>query len=211
MYLFQRTVTLRGGARRPAAWAVEVNQFVNANMGVEVSLWSSLFGMPLGTFVWSARVDSLDQWTREMGGLMGNAAYHDLVERGQEWVAAPGEDSFRQLIHAEAPSPAAPPVGALATAVTATPSQGNMAKALGWGVEIAGTFARATGGSISVFADAYGTFGQITWIAIQPDPAGVDAATAALQASPDYLSSVDAAGALFVPGSGRQALFRRIA
>jgi len=211
MYLFQRMATLRGGIQKPVGWAIEINQLVNEVGGVEVSLWSSLFGFPLGTVVWSARVESRAVLAEVTGKLMASDAYHSMVEKGQEFITTPGEDTLRQLIHAESMSPTVPPVGSVATVITATPNPGQITKALGWGVEITTLFARITGSSALFFADAYGQFGQLTWIASHTDAAAADAANDALQAAPEYLASIDQAGPLFVPGSGRQGLAMRIA
>lgn len=211
MYLFQRMVTLRGGIRKPAAWAIEMTQLVNAHGGVEVGLWSGLFGYPLGSYVWSARVDSRAELAQLTAKLMANDAYHACVEKGQEFVTTPGQDTLRQLVHAEKLSPTAPPVGALATVISATPSEGHIGQALAWGVEIATLYSATTGTPASFFADAYGPFGQLTWITTHADMAAVDTANDALQANPDYLASIDGAGALFAPASGVQGLAIRIA
>ena len=211
MYLFQRMVTLRGGVRKPIGWAVEMNKLVNDVGGVEVGLWSTVFGFPLGTVLWSVRVDSRAQLAQLTAKLMADDAYHSLVDKGQEFVTAPGQDTLRQLIHAESPSPTPPPVGASATVITATPNSGQIAKALAWGVEITTIYSRVTGTPASFFADAYGTFGQLTWITPHADVAAADAANDALQANPEYLASIDGAGSLFVPGSGIQTLASRIA
>ena len=143
--------------------------------------------------------------------LMANDAYHALIEKGQDFIADPGQDTLRQLIHAESFSPTPPTVGARATQITATPGEGNNAKALAWGVEITTIYSRITGTPASFFADSYGPFGQLTWITPHADFAAADAANDALQGAPEYLASIDGAGALFVPGSGQQALAMRVA
>jgi hypothetical protein len=211
MYLFQRVVTLRGGVRRPLGWAVEMNAYVNANSGVEVGLWVANFGFPLGTVVWSARVESRAELAEVMGGLMAQDGYHELVERGQEFVAEPGQDHLRELIHPESVGQGPPPVGSVATIITATPNEGRLREALGWGVEIAKMYGDITGTPAAFYAEAYGTFGQVTWIVAHTDMAAADAASRAVQAAPDYLASIDGAGELFVPGSGAQGLATRIA
>jgi len=211
MYLFQRTVTLRGGAIKPIAWAMEMNKIVNDIGDNEVGLWFTLFGYPVGTVIWSVRVESRAALAQQMAKLMTNDAYHAQIDKGQEFATDPPQDTLRQLVHAESFSPTPPPIGAAATVITATPTPGNMAKALAWGTQITTTYSRITGSPASFFADAYGPFGQLTWITPHADIAAADAASDALQATPEYLTAVDSAGALFVPGSGLQALATRIA
>ena len=201
-------LTLRGGPRKSIGWAVEMTALVNERAGIEVGLWSAAFGFPLGTVVWSARIDSRAALGEVTAKLMADDGYHSLVEKGQEFVAEPGQDTLRQLIHAESISATSPPVGAAVTLTTATPAQGQIAKAMEWGVEITKIYA---GSSAMFLADSYGPFGQVTWISSHADLAAVDAANDALQANPEYLGSIDKAGNLFVAGSGMQGLATRIA
>ena len=90
-----------------------------------------------------------------------------------------------------------------ATVITATPAEGKIASALAWGVEVTTLFSNITGTPASFFADAYGPFGQLTWMATHADLAAADAAEAALQANPDYLRSIDGAGDLLVRRKGK--------
>ncbi len=81
-----------------------MTEFVNANSPVEFSLWGAMFGLPLGTVSFNARVDSRAEFSDATTALLGNASYHELVERGQPFVAASGEDHLRQVVHVELPT-----------------------------------------------------------------------------------------------------------
>ena len=70
---------------------------------------------------------------------------------------------------------------------------------------------RVSGMPTSFLMSAFGTFGQVSWIGISPDAATLDAAGQKLNADPDYISKLSAAGDLFVPGSGHRTLLTRVA
>lgn len=211
MFLFQRMATLRGGVRRPMAWAAEITAFVNQNSDIEVSLWAANFGFPLGTVVWSARVESRAQLNEFTSALLAKEAYHDLVEKGQDFITTPGQDSLRELVHGEGLSSSAPPVGSFATVVTAQPAPGQIVNAVTWGIEITKMFHAISGTPIALYTDCYGPFGQLTWIGVAANAAAVDAAASAVNSNADYIASIDAAGAYFVAGSASQGLASRIA
>ena len=211
MFIFQRIVTLQGAPRRTLEWATEMTGFVNANSDLGAMLWAGLFGYPVGTVAWTARVDSRAALGEGMDALLGNADYHDLIEKGQELIAAPGTDHLYELVHPESLGEEQPPVGCVAELITATPAQGKVAATMGWGIEISSVYASATGTSPSFFADAYGTFGQVTWIIVHADMAAADAANAAANSNAEYVAAVDGGGDLFVAGSGTTSAARRIA
>lgn len=211
MYLFQRFLTLRGGPRRSLPWAIEMNEFVNRNSDLAPTLWAGRFGYPLGAVAWGARVESRAALAGGMDKLMANDAYHDLIDTGQEFIAEPGEDHLRQLIHPEALPEDLPPVDAVAEMTSAVPAEGKLGAAMGWGVEIATMYAEITGAQAAFYADAYGHFGQLTWIAVHADMAAADAANDATNTNSDYLAAIDGAGDLFVPMSGTRAMATRIA
>ena len=210
MYLFQRAVTLTGGPRRSLAWAAEMTALVNEKSGFDASLWVSHFGMPLGTVIWSGRVESRAQFAEWNGQLIADPAYLDLVETGLEFVASRPTDYLRQLVHPQEFPPDGPPPGSVATLTTAQASGGNLRNALGWGVEVADLYARLAGSPALFFVEAYGAFSQITWIAVHADMAAADAAAGATSGNAEYLESIDGAGDFFIPGTASQALATRI-
>jgi hypothetical protein len=204
MFIFQRIVTLQGGPRRALAWASEMTTFVRENSDLDPLLWVGGFGYPIGTVAWSARVESRAELADGMNALMAEDGYHDLIEAGVELFGEPGEDLLLERIHPDGPLVDPPPVGSVAEIITAVPTGGNIAAAIGWGIEISNTYAEISGTGVSFFADAYGTFGRVTWIVVHPDMAAADAANAAVNSSADYVASLDSAGDLFVPASGNR-------
>lgn len=211
MHLFSRVATLTGGVRRPLEWATEVTAQVNSTIDLEVSLWTANFGFPVGTVSWSAMVESRQQLADETAKLMGDDDYLSMVEKGQEFATTPAEDHLRTVVHMTSEPEGAAPVGSAAEIITAAPAGGKIGEAMTWGVGMADRFASVTGADSAFMADAYGSFGQMTWISVFPDAAAVEAAAEATMADADYMAAVDGAGELFQPGSGQRGLVTRMA
>lgn len=211
MFIFQRIVHLKGGPRKTLAWATEVTEFVRSNSDLEPLLWAGGFGYPLGTVAWTARVDSRAALADGMNSLMAQDDYHDLVESGVEYFDQPGEDLLLELVHPESLAVEPPPVGSVAETISAVPVPGKLGAAMAWGVAIANTYTEISGTGASFFADAYGSFGRVTWIIVHTDMAAVDAANAAVNSSAEYLEALDSGGDLFESSSGHRAAAMRVA
>jgi hypothetical protein len=211
MYLFTRSVTLSGSPGRTLEYALKTAEMVNDTIDLEVALWGNVFGQPVGTFSFNTMVDGRAALGAATAALAGNPAYLEQLERGQEFAGAiPTEDILRQLVHPTELAGDGAPVGSFAEAITATPAAGQIGAAMAWGVEVSNLASGITGVPVSFWADAYGPFGQMTWLIVYPDAAAVDAANDTLNSNADYIASLDGNGALFVPGSGERALYTRI-
>lgn len=208
MYLFSRAVTLRGSPRRVGPWVQQITAYVREHSSLDAAAWRADFGHPIGTMVWTARVDSHAALAEATGRLAADEGYLDLLESGQDLIVAPGEDSLREMLHGAAGDP--PPVGSTATVTEATALVDRMADAIGWGVEMAEHVEQVTDAPVSLSRNVYGTLGRLTWIGIQPDAAATDATNAKLSADPGYLSRMTGTAGLFLPGSGHVATFTRM-
>jgi hypothetical protein len=210
MYLFSRTVTLGGLPRASSAWAVEITSYVNDHTDKDVTLWSSTFGMPLGTLTWATWVDSLADIQASFGGLLEDDGYESLLARGAELTTAPGADMLREVVYGEL-GDQAPPIGAVSTMTTATIANGKYGEGVAWGAQMAEHVQSLTGNRSFFLRDVFGTFGQVTWLTGAADAAATDAAMTAINGDAEYLKRLGDVGDLFLPGSGRQAMATRIA
>jgi hypothetical protein len=210
MYLFSRTVTLGGLPRASSAWAVEITSYVNDHTDKDVTLWSSTFGMPLGTLTWATWVDSLAEIQASFGGLLEDDGYESLLARGAEFTTAPGADMLREVVYGEL-GDQAPPIGAVSTMTTATIANGKYGEGVAWGAQMAEHVQSLTGNRSFFLRDVFGTFGQVTWLTGAADAAATDAAMTAINGDAEYLKRLGDVGDLFLPGSGRQAMATRIA
>jgi len=191
-------------------WAAEMTAYVNAHSDHDLTLWRGDFGYPVGTVAWSAWVESLHAMNTGFERLIEDEGYHAMVEKGQEFITAPPQDLLREVMHG-APTGQAPPLGAVGTVTTAVMAGGKYSDAISWSIEMAELVEEVTKMPTGFLVDAYGTFGQVTWISVAPDAATADATAAAINGNDQYLKRLGDVGELFVPASGHRGLVTRIA
>lgn len=209
MQLFSRVVALTGPFAEVNAWATDMRQYVSDKAGREIGLWSVLFGAPLGTMVYSARVEGLADLQSIGAALLAEADYHAKLASGREFSVGPPVDQISTPVYGELGDP--PPVGSVAVVTTATIANGAYAEAIAWSVEIAQYVEGVTGFRSTFLVDDFGPFGQVRWIGVAPDVAAADAAGQKLNADAGYLDKLSAAGKLFAQGSGHRGLASRVA
>src|SRR5689334_11913179 len=99
MRLFTRTIHLTGPPAEVLEFSTEMRSFVSDTIGIEVGLWSVQFGAPLGTLVYSARVEGLAQLGTINERLMSASGYHERLAKGADFVAAPAQDALGTPLH----------------------------------------------------------------------------------------------------------------
>jgi hypothetical protein len=209
MLLFSRTVTLSGSPRKTIPWAIAITDYINANGTLPVSCWSSTFGQPLGTVVWSARVESQAQFASATATLLSDSDYLDLIDQAGEFATVPGHDSLREIVYGTPGNP--PALGSVAQLTTATAIVDRMADAVAWSVEVAQHAESVMASPVYVSIERFGQMGTITWLGIVPDMDAADTAAGKLAADSTYLGRLAATKGLFIPGSGHVAQAVRIA
>ena len=198
MMLFQRQLRLTGGAPA-AAWAAEVTAAVNKHAVSEISLWMGAFGMPTGTIAWSAPVEALSQ-VDDLNTAMGaDADLTALVAQGAGFVAEVEADRLGAIVHGEITDSAA--VGSYVGAVRAVAAPGKWSAAGVWAAHVAGIYSEVTGLNVVVTSTVAGPMGEISWLVRHEDASSIEAAIGATMASEKYLTEVDGAGELFMPGA----------
>lgn len=211
MFLFSRVATLQGPPAETMAWATEMTEIVNKKDGPKTTLWQNLFGAPLGTYSWYTLVNSRAQMAELMGSVVADPEFHERVADAQKFVSTtPTRDYLRKYVGGTK-SDGTPEIGSVAEMVTATPAPGRFLDAMAFGPEMAVKVGEMISHTTSFYADAYGTFGQVTWITMYPDFAATDEAQDKLMNSADYLGDVAKGSDLFVAGSGLRGFDMRIA
>lgn len=209
MNLFSRTVPMSGPASAVSAFALGLREYVSAATSVDIGLWAIGFGAPVGTMVYTAQVDGHAGLAALGAPLAGNLEYEAMLAKGAELIVGPPVDLLRERLDGAAPGDP-PPVGSAAVLTTAVIANGKYAEGVGWGLEVAAHVTKVSGMPVAFYMDLYGSFGQVTWVAVAPDAAAVDAANARLNSDADYIGMLSAAGDLFVPGSGHRSAATRI-
>ena len=209
MYLFTRQTTLSGDIAAGSEWAVRIGAHASAVTGVAVSTWATWFGAPLGTVTWSAWVDSLDGLST-LAAVEADPGYVALVAEGQAYGTAPHTMAMRTPLTPMPDERRELPIGAVATITTAVATGGKLSAAAAWGSEVAAYVSEVTGEPITFLADAFGTFGQLTWIGVSDDAKAADAANDKINVDAGYMQRLDGTGGLFVEGSGARMMSVRI-
>jgi len=209
MQLFTRNVMMMGTPADIMNYSTDMRAYVEDKTGREIGLWANLFGAPNGTMSYTVRVEGFADLQAATAGLMEDPVYHEKLAAGQSMIGGPSMDTIGQPIHGEMGD--MPPVGSYATVTRATMANGRYMEAMGWGVEIAQHVEKVAGLQTMFLSSVFGGFGDVAWIMVAADAAAADAATAAVNGDPDYLTSVNGAGELFIPGSGHQSLTTRVA
>jgi hypothetical protein len=188
----------------------DIRRDIRVTTGRDISLWAAMFGAPLGSMVYSMRVDGLADLQRSTAVLTGDATYHEKIAAGSQYAGAPTEDNLGTPVYGS-PGEQSPPVGALASVTTAVMAAGRYAEAIAWGVDVAKHVESLTGQGTMFLTNEFGPFGRVTWIGVMPDGAAADSSMAAVNGDADYLAKLHAAGDLFVEGSGHRTLIARVA
>jgi hypothetical protein len=209
MQLFTRSVSLVGPLADVTGFAMGMRDHVSNKLGREVALWNVLFGAPVGTMVYSARVDGIADMQTIGQTLIADPEYHERLATGRALSAGPPADSLATPIYGEL-GDAPPPVGSVAVVTTAAIANGKYAEAIKWGIEIAQLVEGVSGAATMFLMQDYGAFGHVTWIGVTPDAASADAAGQKVNADPGYLDKLSAVGELFAEGSGHRALLARV-
>lgn len=209
MHLFSRRVQFVGPASDVDAHARGLRDYVANKAGEDVGLWAGWFGVPVGTFVYTVGLDGLSGVGALFSKFAGDATYEQMVAKGEHWVTGPVEDALSEPLHGGTGEPA--PVGSVATVTSAVITGGRYAAAVTWGIDVSQHVEKVTGSPVMFGMDMFGTFGAVSWIGIAPDLVAADEANAKLNADATYLAKLGEIGDLFVHGSGRRALFGRIA
>lgn len=210
MQLFSRRVLVTGPPSETLAYSADMRAHVSAVLGREVALWAVEFGAPLGTLLYTMRVEGVAEFHELSAKVQADSSYHTKLAEGDAYVGGPAEDNLLQVLFGELGDDH-PPVGSVAAITTATIANGAYEAAIGWGVEMAEHVTKVAGLPTLFGMPQFGPFGGVTWIGVSEDGAAADAAEAALNADADYLAKLGAAGELFAEGSGMRSLATRIA
>ena len=209
MQLFTRGIQMRGRPATVGAHATALRDHVAKNTGLDIGLWSIMFGAPVGTFAYTARVDGLTGYERMTAALSGDAEWDALVAKGAEMVVGPPVDSLREPLTPDMAD--APAVGSVATVTTAVITGGRYTEATSWGLDIAAHATQVTGEPVMFMMDMFGTFGQVSWIVSSPSCVEADALNSKLNTDAGYMDKLNASRGLFVDGHSHRSIALRIA
>jgi hypothetical protein len=209
MNLFTRTRTIDPEHMQEALeFSVEIAQYVTDTTHLKVIPWISVYGDPVGTVSFSARVESLAAMGAAQETLATDAGFQQrLREQGTRYFSGPTQDVIAQFVDMAG---TAPNTGKFASIVTAQCAGGKIAEAMAWGVDIMNHVAKVADMDVALVRGLYGPWATLGWISVVDSLDKVDSVEAATSTDPTYIETIDQAGDLFVPGSAQQRLVRRL-
>ena len=211
MYLFLRNGRVApGNDRKAMEWAVGITEQVNQITGLGVGLYASVFSPEAGTLSWGSFVPDLAALEAAGDKLQADDAFQDNVAKGQKLGMSGLDDTLLQVLHGE-PDPAA--TVQYVSAVQSVCANGNFARGVEVGIEIAKRADAATGTSTLFVLGSTGVYGGVGWLTGYPDIQTLEASQQALNADPKFLEYVDReAGSAYVADAGatQQRIWRRI-
>lgn len=211
MLLFTRVATPKGSPKEVMAFATEMTDYVNRTVETTTTLWSNLFGAPVGTLAFNTLVRSRAQMSQVMMTLMADDEYHERLERTMDMRSEvnPTHDHLLRFVFGDT-NESPPEIGAVAEMVSAVAATGRIADVMAWGPEVAQMVSRITGRTPSFWMNQYDEVGRVSWVTLHPDFGSVDAAQDALMNNEEYLTEMVKAGDLFMEGSGQRSAATRV-
>ncbi|MGK0275602.1 MAG: hypothetical protein ACI9N0_001988 [Ilumatobacter sp.] len=207
MYLFNRSlVAARGRAADAVSFALESSSHISAVTGLEFSVFSSVFGRPIGTLSWTAMVDSLKDFQEATDKLNADAKYQQITAGAAELFDGGGHDVLGQLVSATAdPAP-----HGWYSVTEATIDAAHGAAAMEFGVAMQAYIETTYEVSTAFFSETFNQMGSVAWTIGFDSPKKFDAMSSAIMTDAKYSKMVADAAGFFVLGSGTRSLTRRI-
>lgn len=207
MYLFSRARQAKADKFFEAVpGAVEIAAKVTQITDLEIYVWQTRFGAPVGTITWSCRLESQAQLMEATEKMMADATYVDMALALGEHYEGSAADQLVRVI-AGTPSPQPPKFIQM---TTATMANGKYAEAMAWGVEMQEFVANELGTTSMFGKPTYGGFADVGWLLGAESAAQLDEFSAWEMSNTEYHERIQAAGGLFVEGSGQQGLIEKI-
>ena len=209
MHLFTRTRTIDPAhAGEAHAFAVETSRYASAATGLDVVPWAAVYGRPVGTVSYTARVESQAAMARAHATLAADAGYQErIADSFARAFRGPVEDSIGEVVSVAGSAAGA---GALVSVTTARCAPGRGAEAMAWAVDILSQHSKLTGLDGALVRSLYGPGTTLVWLHLAGSWNEVDASVAALTGDASYLERIDDAGPLFLAGSTARGLLRRL-
>jgi hypothetical protein len=208
MYLFTRQVAVNPAhIRAGLAHSLDMLNYVNQKTELEVSLFQVLQGAPLGTLTFAYRTESYAASVEASDTLTTSDEYLEKVESGAAYFVGSPEDRLATFIHSVGEVNAPP---AAAAVVTARLEVEHTRKAIAWAVELADHLSNVTGVASAVLTSNFGEYGTVSWLSYGKSLAQLEQANTKTNADLGFLQRLDDSGGLFVSGSARGVLSRKI-
>jgi hypothetical protein len=208
MYLFTRQVLLNPAhVRSGMNQALEMTRYVNEKTDLECSLYQVLQGAPLGTLTFAFRTESYAESVATTDRLIQSDEYMQKVESGAQYFVGNAQDGLAKYLHTTGELVGPPAAAGL---VTATINLTNAAAAVAWSIELADFMSKLTNVPTAVLSSNFEQYGTIAWLSLGSSLAQLEESGDKINSDAGFAERLGKSGELFLPGSSRSALSRKI-
>jgi hypothetical protein len=187
--------------------AREMTRYVNENTNLECSLYQVLQGAPLGTLTFAFRTESYAESVAATDTLIQSDEYMQKVESGAQYFVGNAQDGLATYLHTTGEVVGAP---AAASIVTATINLTEAAAAVAWSIELADFMSKLTNVPTAVLSSNFEQYGTIAWLSLGSSLAQLEEAGDKINGDAGFAERLRKSGELFLAGTGRSALSRKI-
>ena len=212
MYLFSRRVRIGGGQTRAAMeWALGQTEKVNRITGLQVSLYTQVYSLEVGSIGWSTFVPDLATLEAAGDKLNVDDDFVSATDKGAALTVGGAEDTLSQVLSG-APDPSRQIE--YVTGVRTVCATGNLARGMELGVEIAQRAEKITGTPTLFLADVTGIYGGVGWVSGHENIQALETAQQKLASDASWAKYLDKeVKGTYVdePGQTTQLIYRRLA
>jgi hypothetical protein len=207
MYLFTRTRTARPERLLEARQhAIELAEMVSSITGDHVNVFAVRFGAPMGTMMWSVRVESQAHLQADFEKMLVDGNYLDAVGKLGDYFVGPAVDGLSRFVSSTPTEGPSKYYGVTAASM----ASGHYAAAMEFGVKVQQYMSDRLGTPTSFMSSTYGGFADVMWTVGAETMAGIDAIDEMQITDSTYHDLLDEANGLFVESSGVNRLVERL-
>jgi hypothetical protein len=206
MYIFSRSATLKPEKLQDGtAAAIDIAALITSIHGHDVNVYTSVFGAPAGSILWSMRIESQAELADLRAKTVADPRYIAAAKKLTDNYMGPMTDALAYVVSSTltAPKP-------IVMVTQATIANAKMTKAMEVGVALQEHVGSMTGLPTAFCSDSYGVYGQVRWLVSADTMADVDNANQKMMTDGPFQHLVETAGDVFVQGSASSALIRKL-
>lgn len=178
-------------------------------LGVDVSVWETIFSPEVGTVVWTSWWEDLVTLEAKTQKLAKDAKYGELVLEGHSFIQGPVNDGLSKSLRDAVVDVAANVVSVVSGVVGGA----NIGRSFAAGAEVAERADAITGGATTFLSEWTGSFGGVSWITGYESIEAFERGESSFGADPTWVGFLDSIHGCFLedPSASQVRLFRRLA
>jgi hypothetical protein len=169
--------------------------------------WGAVSGRPFGSFALTTRHDGMAAMVDAGQQVMASPAFHELSAGFSDALERPAETMLSEVIGMTG-APSDPKQFSVVTRAVAT---ARVSGALAWANKVMGHVTEVTGVDAILTVGSAGNIYQVTWVSSVDTASEIDAMSGKIAADPGYLTMLDEAADLFIPGSAERFVLSQLA